>query len=142
MTSGPTMLTPSVCPSGAALATAAVPVLPLAPARFSTTNGLAVRCCSPSATMRARLSGVEPAANGTTMVTVCAGHSWAWAALQVRDSASSAANKRHIARLAPTQRRLEPGAAIGGVEVALEARRLDSADAQQHERCAVALADQ
>src|SRR5215472_17821852 len=30
MTSGPTMLTPSVCPSGTALATVAVPVLPLA----------------------------------------------------------------------------------------------------------------
>ena len=71
------MLTPSVCPSGAALAAAAVPVLPLAPARFSTTNGTPSRCCRPSPTMRARLSGVDPAMNGTMMVTVRAGHSCA-----------------------------------------------------------------
>src|SRR5262245_17694350 len=77
MTSGPTMLTPSVCPSGAALATAAVPVLPPAPALFSTTKATPSRCCSPSATMRARLSGVDPAMNGTMMVTVWEGHSCA-----------------------------------------------------------------
>ena len=59
------MLTPSVCPSGAALATAAVPVLPLAPGRFSTTNGLPSFVCKRSATMRAMLSGVDPAVNGT-----------------------------------------------------------------------------
>jgi hypothetical protein len=53
------MLTPSVCPSGAALATAAVPVLPLAPGRFSMTKGCESLCCRLSATMRARLSGVD-----------------------------------------------------------------------------------
>ncbi len=37
--SGPPMLIPMVAPSGAALATASVPVLPLAPGLFSITNG-------------------------------------------------------------------------------------------------------
>ena len=69
------MLTPSVWPSGTAFATAAVPVLPLAPGRFSTTNGWPSLACRRSATMRATLSGVEPAVNGTTTVTLRAGQS-------------------------------------------------------------------
>ena len=77
MTSGPTMLTPRVWPSGAAFATAAVAVLPLAPGRFSTRNVLPVRCCNPSARTRAMMSGVEPAANGTRMVTFRSGQAWA-----------------------------------------------------------------
>jgi hypothetical protein len=45
-------------------------------------EGLAELVLRPSATMRARLSGVEPAMNGTTMVTCRAGHSWATSAVQ------------------------------------------------------------
>ena len=54
------MLTPIVEPSGAALAMASVPRLPLAPALFSMTIGWPVRLASLSPTMRAMMSGVEP----------------------------------------------------------------------------------
>src|SRR5215467_12982271 len=78
MASGPPMLTPSVEPSGAALATASVPTLPLAPGLFSTTNALAgYFCCRPSATRRAMMSGVDPGPKGTTIRTVFAGQSCA-----------------------------------------------------------------
>ena len=58
--SGPAMLTPIVCPSGAALAIASVPRLPAAPALFSTITGWPLRLASRSPTMRAMMSGVEP----------------------------------------------------------------------------------
>ena len=68
------MLTPSVEPSGAAFATTSVPILPLAPGLFSTTNALTgYSCCRPSATRRATMSGVDPGPKGTTNRTVFAG---------------------------------------------------------------------
>ena len=117
ITSGPTMLTPSVCPSGAALATAAVPVLPLAPARFSTIKGCFSLSCRPSATMRARLSGVEPALKGTMMVTWPDGHSCAWTCVDRHQSpaATRLAMKRRIELLpfVSSQRRIMRNARVG-----------------------------
>jgi hypothetical protein len=83
MTSGPTMLTPRAWPSAAALATAAVPVLPLAPGRFSTTNGCPSLACRRSATMRVSTSGVDPALKGTNTVTPRWGHAWAAAGCHI-----------------------------------------------------------
>ena len=90
------MLTPSVCPSGAALATAAVPVLPLAPALFSTTKVAPSRWLSPSATMRARVSGVDPAMNGTMMLTLREGHSCAGRGLEPAASTKSPSSTLRI----------------------------------------------
>src|SRR6478735_3470074 len=62
-------------PSGCALATASVPILPLAPGLFSTMK--VVSACflpSPSAIRRATMSGVEPAPNGTMTCTNFGGH--------------------------------------------------------------------
>src|SRR5262245_27582677 len=93
--SGPPMLTPSVDPSGAALATISVPRLPLAPGLFSTRNALpGYFCCRPSTTRRATISGVDPGPNGTTTRTVLVGQSWA-AALRPRDRNRAAI--RHFA---------------------------------------------
>ena len=66
-----------VVPSGAALATASVPRLPLAPGRLSTTNDCLDFACSRSPISRMMMSGVAPAANGTTIRTGLAGHSCA-----------------------------------------------------------------
>ncbi len=66
MASGPPMLTPRVVPSGAAFATASVPVLPLAPGLFSMTKAeFGYFACNCSPTRRATISGVEPGPNGT-----------------------------------------------------------------------------
>ncbi len=51
----------SVCPSGAAFATASVPMMPEAPGRFSTTPGWPSRGRSRSATSRAVMSLAPPA---------------------------------------------------------------------------------
>src|SRR5262245_16237759 len=76
----------SVWPSGAAFATAFTPTCWPAPGRFSTTNGLPIRCSQTCAAMRASRS-VEPAGvNGTTTVTVLDGQSCA-------DAGMIAANK-------------------------------------------------
>jgi hypothetical protein len=75
--SGPAMLTPMVCPSGAALATTSVPMFPAAPLLFSTTIGLPSRAASRSETIRATESGVDPASKGTTTRTGPLGHSCA-----------------------------------------------------------------
>ena len=57
-----------VRPSGAARATAWVPMLPEAPGRFSTTKGWAKRAWRKGATSRARMSTPVPGVNGTRMV--------------------------------------------------------------------------
>src|SRR5262245_61086327 len=76
----------SVWPSGAAFATAFTPTCWPPPGRFSTTNGLPIRCSQTCAAMRASRS-VEPAGvNGTTTVTVLDGQSCA-------DAGMIAANK-------------------------------------------------
>src|SRR5689334_5708770 len=59
------MPTPMVYPSGAAFATASVPIIPPAPGLFSTITGWPMRLRSGSARTRANVSGVEAAANGT-----------------------------------------------------------------------------
>ena len=67
----------SVWPSAPALATLAVPA---SPGRFSTSTSLLQRCCSFSATTRARTSVMLPAEKGTTRRTICSGYlaaSWA-----------------------------------------------------------------
>src|SRR6185312_12415094 len=72
--SGPPIETPMVEPSGAAFATASVPILPLAPDLLSTMNVVAGYFLpSPSETRRATVSGVEPGPNGTMMCTVFPG---------------------------------------------------------------------
>jgi hypothetical protein len=88
---------PMVAPSGAALATASVPRLPLAPGLFSTRKTLCGYFVdSPSATMRAMMSGVEPAPNGTTMRTVLGGQSCAGAGTAAASSNKSAIVRRFV----------------------------------------------
>jgi hypothetical protein len=73
---------PSVWPSGAALATRSVAMLPLAPARFSTTTGWPMFSDSFAATRRAAMSGAPPGGMGTRMVI----GRWASAAVENRAS--------------------------------------------------------
>src|SRR5271163_2662393 len=95
MASGPPMLTPIVVPSGSALATASVPILPLAPGLFSTTKADAgYFCCRFSAISRATISGVEPAPNGTMIFTVFAGQSCASAGTAMACKAAKNTPKR------------------------------------------------
>ena len=54
-------LTSSVQPSGGALIAATVPMLPVAPPRFSTTNGFLNAASSRSATTRVATSVAPPA---------------------------------------------------------------------------------
>jgi hypothetical protein len=54
-------------------------MLPPAPARFSTTKAEPVFACMALAKMRANMSVVPPAVNGTTTVTVRGGQ-FSWAA--------------------------------------------------------------
>ena len=70
---------PTIVPSGAALATMSVPILPLAPGLFSITTLCFDFTCSRSAISRMMMSGVAPAANGTTIRTGLVGHSCATA---------------------------------------------------------------
>ena len=58
----------SVCPSGAAFATTAVPTVPPAPPRFSITTGCPNSLLSPSATTRPTMSVEPPGGNGTISV--------------------------------------------------------------------------
>jgi hypothetical protein len=69
MANTPLVLTSSVWPSGAALATASAPMLPPAPARFSTTNGWPIASCRRLASARPTMSGVEPGGKVTTTLT-------------------------------------------------------------------------
>src|SRR5580765_6612243 len=57
----------SVCPSGGALATSAVPIVPPAPGRFSTITLRPIAAPSSEPIARARMSWTPPAAKGTTM---------------------------------------------------------------------------
>ena len=63
----------NVCPSGAALATASAPMLPLAPGLLSTTTACFQRSLSLGAMMRAMMSLPLPGVKGTTRVTVRSG---------------------------------------------------------------------
>src|SRR4051812_34261238 len=66
---------PIVVPSGAALATASVPVLPPAPGLFSTVTVMpGWRLWMSSAIRRPMMSGVAPGAKGTTSLTGLVGH--------------------------------------------------------------------
>ena len=71
----------SVWPSASACATCCVPMLPLAPGRFSTITCWPRRAASGSATTRALLSATPPGVKGTMMRTGLVGHSCAPAAL-------------------------------------------------------------
>ncbi len=59
----------SVCPSGAAFATNELPIVPLAPVRFSTTTCWPMRGVSFSANTRASASVSPPGGNDTMIVT-------------------------------------------------------------------------
>ena len=58
-----------VWPSGAARAASAVPMTPIAPGRFSITNGWPSESCSCGPITRAIWSGRLPGGNGTTNLT-------------------------------------------------------------------------
>jgi hypothetical protein len=62
---GTSPVTSTVQPSGAALATAAVPIELAAPVRFSTTTGWPSRCETAAATSRPMRSTPPPAGNDT-----------------------------------------------------------------------------
>ena len=64
------MLTPIVYPSGAALAIASAPIIPPAPALFSTMKVFFVLFDIASARRRAKMSGLDPGANGAMILTV------------------------------------------------------------------------
>ncbi|MNO05601.1 hypothetical protein D3C81_2270570 [compost metagenome] len=66
---GPTELTISVWPSGAARTTNSVPMLPPAPGLFSTTKGWPSFCVSVLVTLRVRVSVVPPGENATMTFT-------------------------------------------------------------------------
>src|SRR5438105_11577926 len=83
----------TVCPSGAALATASAPTLPPAPARFSTTTGCLKDSDIFALTQRATVSTEPPAGNGTTMRTGRFGNDWACAF-----ASASASNKGGMIR--------------------------------------------
>ena len=59
------VVTSSVYPSGGALATTSVPIVPPAPGRFSTRKGWPSACVSRSATVRPIRSDADPVAKGT-----------------------------------------------------------------------------
>ena len=81
-----------VWPSGAALATRLAPMVPPAPAVFSTTKllpGMSLRMAS--AKSRATRSVGPPAVNGTTMATgLLPGKDWAWAPTETAAKVASA----------------------------------------------------
>jgi hypothetical protein len=78
------------------LATASVPRLPLAPGLFSTTNGWPSLVCSSSASSRATMSGVAPAANGTISFTPFVGQSCAVAGQAAQATSRIAVSSRFI----------------------------------------------
>src|SRR5215470_2816776 len=79
-----------VCPSASALATAATPIVPPAPARFSTTNGCPSCSDRRCVTVRAMMSVALPAVNGTMTCTRLVGHDCASAALETTHTAIAA----------------------------------------------------
>jgi hypothetical protein len=94
----PVCPTSSVCPSGAAEATAFEPIAPVAPGRFSTTTGCPSEVASRSASTRATMSPVPPAENGTTSRTVRVGYCCAYAgSASAPDATTKTAAKRRSA---------------------------------------------
>src|SRR5215470_9412863 len=79
-----------VCPSASALATAATPIVPPAPARFSTTNGCPSCSDRRCVTVRAMMSVALPAVNGTMTCTRLVGHDCASAASETTHAAIAA----------------------------------------------------
>src|SRR5258708_6216493 len=71
--------------------------MPLAPGLFSTMKFWPNRCCSRSATSRAIVSGVAPAANGTMIRTALAGQSCALAGAAAHRANS--ANAKYLASI-------------------------------------------
>src|SRR5262245_47376276 len=69
-----------VLPSGEDFATAAVPMLPPPPARFSIMTVAPSRCCMCGWTKRAIMSVDPPGGYGTTILILPAGQFWACAA--------------------------------------------------------------
>src|SRR4051812_20638919 len=69
-----------VWPSGAALATAAAPIEPELPGRFSTMIVAPRRCCSPACASRAMASTDPPGGNGAMRRMIPDGQLWARAA--------------------------------------------------------------
>src|SRR5262245_50384699 len=67
-------------PSGDDFATAAVPMLPPPPARFSTMTVAPSRCCMCGWIKRAIMSVDPPGGYGTTILILVAGQVWACAA--------------------------------------------------------------
>ena len=86
----------SVYPSGLARATCWLPILPLAPATFSTTTGWPSLADSRSATKRAMMSGPVPGVNGTTSLIGWSGQ--AKAALKATGAAIRPAARGRIWR--------------------------------------------
>src|SRR4030095_15951412 len=80
MASGPDVPNSSVWPSAGARATYSAPMLPPAPARFSTIIRWAARALISAARVRAIASVGPPGGKGTTSVTGLSGKVWAWAA--------------------------------------------------------------
>ena len=76
----------SVWPSGLARATCWLPILPRAPATFSTTTGWPSLGDSRSATKRAMMSGPVPGVNGTTSLI-----GWSGQAKAARTASGAAA---------------------------------------------------
>src|SRR3982750_4694079 len=74
----------TVYPSGADLAAACAPIIPLAPGLSSTTTRCLVSLVISCAATRASVSVALPAANGTTKVTGFSGYSAAVATLAAR----------------------------------------------------------
>src|SRR5260221_5628342 len=103
-------LTSSVWPSGGACATNSLPMLPEAPARFSTTTFCPSRAPSAGASTRATVSTAPPGACGTMIRTARVGYGWAFAG--AGETATSAliraprtATTRRTWRLYPIARR-------------------------------------
>src|SRR5580704_2355160 len=102
-----------VVPSGGDFATAAVPVLPEAPVRFSTTTVTPSRCARPACASRATASTEPPGGNGTTIligpggqVSACAASACAASASAGRASAAASTTERldHLAIAHPPDR--------------------------------------
>src|SRR5262245_56345325 len=90
----------SVVPSGSALATRVLPIVPPAPAMFSTRTRVDSFSLMPSATRRAIVSVGPPAAKGATMV-ICFEESADWAAAEPADKATSRATSDGLNMGAP-----------------------------------------
>src|SRR6185503_6051194 len=77
----------SVWPSGSARAAASVPIVPLAPARFSTTTGWPQRSARRGARSRATMSVPPPGGNATMIRIGLLGKAWAAPSARPKSSA-------------------------------------------------------